>query len=85
MKLLDHYASCPGWESGVVADCTCYVLPAFRIRKEVTEQFPWRIWRRTADLTYTPLMSASTWDAAFELVQGFLWLRREGLNRGNHV
>ncbi len=85
MKQLHHYATCPGWESGTVVDCTCYLLPAFRIRKEPEEQFPWRIWRRTDDLNYIPLMSASSFTGAVGLVDALLWLRRNGLRRDNHV
>ncbi len=77
MKQLDHYATCPGWMSGSVADCTCFGLPAWRIRKEPDQQFPWRIWRRTEDLTFEPLLSASSWQAAFSLVQGLMHLREQ--------
>lgn len=85
MNLTDHYASCPGWETGHLADCTCYEPPAWRIRKEPGGQFPWRIWRRTSDFTYAPLMCASTFDGAMELVSQFVWLRKNALNRETNV
>lgn len=76
-----HYATCPGWESGDMDDCSCFIPAVWRIRKEPGEQFPWRIWRRTADLEYAPLMRASSWNAAFQLVEEMIWLRHNAVRQ----
>lgn len=66
--------------------CTCLTVPAWRIRKEPDEPFPWRIWRRDGDLTYEPVMRAATFHAALALVQGFIWLRGNALtDEGTHT
>jgi hypothetical protein len=79
-----HYATCPTWASAVFTDCTCFVSPAWRIRKETGEQFPWRIWRRMPDSTYEPMIRASSWAAAVQLVAQLNWLRDHAVVRETH-
>lgn len=81
MNYIVHYATCPCWETGDFDDCSCFLPAAWRIRKEPSEQFPWRIWRRTADWTYEPLMRCSSWRGAMELVGQFIWLRQHAVQR----
>lgn len=85
MNTLIHPATCPTWQTASLTDCTCYSTAIWRIRKETGEMFPWRIWRRTSDLTYEPLMRCSTFLGALELVQNLLWLRHNVLQRETNV
>lgn len=85
MNTLLHYATCPVWESGVTAHCDCFLVSAWRIRKEPGEQFPWRIWRRTNDNTWEPLMRASTYAAAVALVNSMMDLRINAVERDSHA
>lgn len=85
MNSLTHYATCAVWETGSWNNCTCYSLPVWRIRKEPSEQFPWRIWRRTTDMTFEPLMRASTFQGALALVKQLTWLRHHALTRESNV
>jgi hypothetical protein len=82
---LTHYATCQVWESGNWADCTCYSAAPWKIRKEPQEQFPWRIWRRTSDESYEPLMRCSTFAGAVELIKGLVWLRENALHKDGNV
>lgn len=75
MNSLSHYATCNVWESGSWATCDCYMVPAWRIRKEPGEIHPWRIWRRTDDMNWEHLMRCSTYAGAVALVKEFIWLR----------
>jgi hypothetical protein len=81
MKMVVHYATCPTWVSGQFVDCTCFLVAPWRIVKEPGEQYPWRIWRRTAGDSYEPFMRASTWHGAFQLVEQMIWLRNNALIR----
>ncbi len=85
MKLIDHYATCPGWVTGGITDCTCYEIADWRIRKETDQSYPWRIWRRTGDFVYEPVMRCSTWHGAVELVNQFIWLRQNALHKESNV
>lgn len=78
-----HFATCPWWGSGDAAVCNCLpeINPAWRIRKDSDQQFPWRIYRRTGDRVYEPLMGCSSFDRALELVRSLHWLRRHGVRR----
>jgi hypothetical protein len=80
-----HYGSCAGWESGDMDDCDCFDPRPWRIRKEPEEQFPWRVWRRTDDWSYEPLMRCSSWHGAMELVHQFICLRERALLREPNV
>lgn len=64
-----HPANCPVWVTADARECTCAYVPAWRIRKEPGEEFPWRVWRRTDDMTYAPLLRASTWGRAVALIK----------------
>lgn len=75
MTTLHHYGTCQVWETGSWNNCTCHRVAPWRIRKEPEEQFPWRIWRRTSDMTYEPLMRCASWAGALALVHQFQWLR----------
>lgn len=81
MKFLLHPATCPVWVTARFTDCTCMSVPSWRIRKEPGESFPWRIWRRTDDLTYEPLVRAASWSAAVRLVQQMIWMREHAVRR----
>lgn len=85
MKTLLHYATCPAWDTGDTVSCTCFSAPPWRIRKEPAEAFPWRIWRRTADFNYEPLMRCSRFEGAVELVAQLIWLRNNALHRESNV
>lgn len=85
MNSLLHFATCSCWETGDTADCTCSPVPAWRIRYEAEEQFPWRIWRRTSDLSYEPLMRCSTFEAARQLVLELMRLRVKAVTRSADV
>lgn len=68
-----HYGSCPVWGSAAAGDCTC-PAPAWRIRKDPAEQFPWRVFRQTSDGP-EQLMGCSTWQHAVSLIREFDKLR----------
>ena len=74
MKSILHYGSCPTWETADFADCSCYST-VWRIRKEPAELFPWRIWQRTTDLDYEPLMRCSSFENARQMVTALMILR----------
>lgn len=78
---LSHYATCKVWETGSWAECDCKGQPPWRIRKEDSELFPWRIWRYTDDGTYEHLMRCSSWSKAMSMVDGFMGIRRQALTQ----
>lgn len=85
MTALMHFATCPAWETADWQDCTCLHAAPWKVRKEPAEQFPWRIWRRTTDDSYEPLMRCSTFAGAINLIDGLVWLRHNALSRQSNV
>ena len=87
MNSILHYATCRSWESGLIESCSCFFLPAWKIRKEEGELFPWRIWRRVNgdDPSYQHVMRCSSWQGAVELVSQFIWLRNNAIQRESSV
>lgn len=75
-----HYATCQSWETGLLDTCTCRPLAAWRVRKEPAELFAWRIWRYTGDGTYEHVMRCSTFTGAINLIDQFIWLRKNTVN-----
>jgi hypothetical protein len=71
-----HYPTCPVWDTNDGETCTCVPRQDWRILKDPTEQFPWRVFRQTADGQLEELMGCSTRAGAIELVASFNWLRR---------
>lgn len=85
MKAILHHGSCPTWATADWDTCNCYNSAAWRIRKEPGELFPWRIWRRTEDFTYEHLMRCSSWAGAMNLVEQFIWLRNNVMERESNA
>lgn len=82
-----HLATCQSWVSACPQDCSCIESQCspWRIRHEPQELFPWAVLRRTgSQLEWDRLMSCSTYDRAFDLVQAMIWLGARGL-RGERV
>lgn len=85
MTSLTHYATCRCWATGNWNDCDCHTVPAWRIRKEDGELFPWRIWRRTEDDSFEHVMRCSSHAGAIKLVLSFIWLRENAIDRETHA
>lgn len=84
MNSTEHFGTCAAWVSGSELDCDCAVVAPWRIRKERAESFPWRIWRRTDDDDYIPLLRCATFPAAMAMVEQLQALRVHYLRKDHH-
>ena len=81
----EHFGTCAAWASGSEFDCDCVTgMAPWRIRKDHAKAFPWRIWRRTDDDDYIPLLRCSTFAAAMAMVTQLQALRVHYLRKDHH-
>lgn len=77
-----HYPTCVSWQSGEASDCDCFGQKPWQIKKiDDGDDHPWVISRRTSD-GEEPFLYCRTQQNALKLVDGLIWLGREGLRPG---
>lgn len=76
--MMDHYGTCEGWELGFPARCSCPPEHVWRVVRRGHRRYDVC---RFLDGQWTRFMTATSRDAAIQLVASLQWLSVEGLRR----